>query len=400
MDMFKILLPFFVFMIVLSPSVSNDLDGLSSRFSDLTRGSFGGRNLAESSSMYALQDASSGRKSPLLDFVAQSGKELSDSDDYEESMLVLQEQMQREILEQRPFDKGGLVNYIISELKINPVELDRSSGTIIDQINLLERLINIYLQTLINDLTHVFGEKSGLSQPSLLKPELIKRRYGDAISMIRETLKLSISSSEDMLDLSFRFFVRSIVHILGDKCKVSSLDSHAEWQLKYDVFQRNISSIYSLFVAMSIDESKNKAMRANIEQIISPVLRVYYLDSCDYLETWYKTKRSTWSQGLQLLGARDSNTKKIFDTFDTSFRTLFPFVFDNPLTKKSIDDRRSVLLLSFDSTEREFVSSVSSVTSLFSWGAPNPTQETQSSSSVVTAPQPQKTSSGWGSWWG
>ncbi|MBX3456984.1 MAG: hypothetical protein KF820_01300 [Candidatus Paracaedibacteraceae bacterium] len=398
--MFKILLPFFVFKIVLSSSVSNDLDKFSSRFADLTRDSFGGGDLAESHSMYALHDASGGQKSPFLDFVVQDRKESPEPDDYEESMLVLQEQMQREKLEQRPFDKGGLVNYIISELKINPVELDRSSGTIIDQINLLERLINIYLKTLIDDLTHVFGEKSGLSQPSLLKPELIKRRYGDAISMIRETLKLSISSSEDMLNLSFRFFVRSVAHILGDKCKVNPLDSHTEWQMKYDVFQRNISSIYSLFVAMSIDESKNKAMRENIEQIISPVLRAYYLDSCDYLETWYKTKRSTWSQGLQLLGARDSNTKKIFDSFDTSFRTLFPFVFDNSLTKKSIDDRRSELLLSFDSTEREFASSVSSVTSLLSWGAPNPPQETQSSLSVVvTAPQAQKASSGWGAWW-
>ncbi len=393
--MFKILLPFFIFKTVALVASDQDLDRLSAQFSSVTRGSFVHSDLSESASLYELHNAAQGQG--LSDFVQRRGS--SDSDEDEEGTMILREKTQKEKSQQRQFDKKGLAHYIIHELSIDPVDLDKSSVTIIDQLNVLEQLINIHLKTLNDDLTHLLDEKSEMSRAQLMKPELIKRRYSDDIETIQTTLKLSFGSVENMLKLTFRYFILNVAGIFGEKCKISHNDLHSDWQLKYDLIQRNLSAIHSLFIAIGGDESKNRAMRSDIELILIPVLRTYYLHSCDYFEHWYKTKRSTWSQGLQLLGARSSNTKKIFDEFDTSFRTLFPFVLDNVLTLRDLNDRRSILLQSFDGTEKEFASNVSSVTGFLSWGTSSSAPTEQASSSVVVAPQPTKASSGWTSWW-
>ncbi len=391
--MFKILLPFFIFKTAVLVASDQDLDRLSAQFSSVTRGTFVRSDLSESESFYALHNAEG-----LSDFIQRRGS--SDSEEDDNGAMVLQELRQKERPEQRQIDKKGLAHYIIRELSIDPVDLDKSSGTIIDQLNVLEKLINIHLKTLNSDLTHLLDERSEMSHAQLMKPELIKRRYSDAIETIQSTLKLSFCSVEDMLNLTFRYFILNVVGIFGEKCKISDTDLHSDWQLKYDLIQRNLSAIHSLFIAIGRDESKNRAMRSDIERILNPALRTYYLDSCHYFEHWYKTKRSTWSQGLQLLGARSSNTKKIFDEFDTSFRTLFPFILDNASMLRDLNDRRSIVLQSFDGTEKEFASNVSSVTGFFSWGTSSslPTEQ-EASSSVVVAPQPTKASSGWTSWW-
>lgn len=386
--MFRILLPLVVFFGGFCRATDNDLiRGLSDQFSHLTRAN--SKMLPPSDSVYALDKAARGSPdTSLAAFIESSGSSPEPDSDYAERMELLQQQMRAAAIESRSFDKGGLANYIIKELHIQSSELDRSAGTVFDQINAVEKSINVLLKTLQSDLERCLKEGSPSSASEVLVPDQINRRYKDSIEIITSTLYLSQSVSEDMLNLTLRYFILNVMGVLGENCKFGREDTHESWKKKSDIMQRNAGSLRSLFLPK---------FRADMDNIINPVLARYYDDSCDFFTKWYKDHRSTWSQGLQYLGARDSNTKKLFEEFDTSFRAFLRFVLDDPVFSERIRQRKERLLADFNGTDQKFAEGVSSVGSYFSWGASS-SNATQTTS--IVSPQPVKSSatSGWG-WW-
>ena len=395
--MFRILLPLVVFFGDFCRAADDDpIRDLSAKFSHLTRAN--SKTLPPSQSIYALDSAA--RVSPdlsLTAFIESSGSSPEPDAEYAERMELSQQQMQAAAIESRLYDKRGLANYIIKELQIQPSELDRSVGTVFDQINAVEKLINIQLKTLQSDLERCLKEGSPLSTSEVLVPDQINRRYKDSIEIIRSTLYLSQSVSEDMLNLTLRYFILNVMGVLGENCKFGGDDTHESWKKKSDIMQRNAGSLRNLFLSLSIDERKNMIFRSEMDKLINPVLARYYDDSCDFFAKWYKDHRSTWSQGLQYLGARDSNTKKLFEEFDTSFRAFLRFVLDDPVISERIRQRKDKLLADFNGTDQKFAEGVSSVGSYFSWGASS-SNATQTTS--IVSPQPTKpaSTSGWG-WW-
>lgn len=402
--MIRILLPFALILPSIGSCYDNEddlLSGYTDRFSTVTRGD-SHPQLSTSSSVYALDAAAHGvdRLSPFSDFVSQGGSS-PEADDYEEQMMATMNEIQRKKEESRQFDKDGLANFIIREMRINPSDLDRSAGTILDRLNVVEGMINIHLKTLKEDIVHVFVEKSEMSKGNLITPDLIKRRYENAIGSIREVMSLSGASSDEMMNLAFRYFVMNVSGILTQNCEITPSDTHEIWQLKSDMLQRNIKTLQGLFSALSIEEKKNTLLSCEIEKLVQKGLVSFYDNTCSFFAQWYKNKRSTWSQGLQLIGARNSNTKLLFDNFDSAYRTLFPFLFNTALTKQHLDGKRAALFEVFNATEKGFAEAIPSVSSLFSWAAtPSPAQP--ESSAAILAPQPTKASasSGWGTWWG
>lgn len=388
--MFRILLPLFVFLNVSCQGFDAEVETLSRQFSSLTRGTSG--PISASESMYALNSAARPPSPQSLSGYIKSAGSSPDPDDYVARMEATQSQMQQDLIDARLFDKGGLANYIIHELKINSAELDRSVGTVLDQINTVEQLINVQLKSLKTDLDHAIGEASPVSSESLLNPDSIKRRYKESLEIIRSALRLSQVVDEEMLNLTFRYFVLNVMGVLDDHCKVNKSDTHENWQKKYSIFHRNASSLHSLFLSNSLDAKKTMDFRHEVEKLINAQLVHHYGDSCDFLAKWYKEKRSAWSQGLQYLGATESNTKKIFESYDTAFRTLFQFACDDPLVARKLNDKKSELLLAFESTDNGFKSGVASY---LSWRS-----GTSTSSATIASPQPTKpaNASGWG-WW-
>lgn len=394
--MFRILLPLVVFFSDFCRAADQDqIRDLSDRFAHLTRAN--SNVLLPSQSIYALNAAARTPEPSLTAFIESGGSSPEPNSEYAERMELMQQQMQAATLESRQFDKGGLANFIIKELHIQPSELDRSAGTVLDQINVVEKLINIQLKALKSDLERCLKERNPSSTNEVLVPDQINRRYKDSIDIITSALYLSQSVSEDMLNLTLRYFILNVMGVLGENCKFGGDDTHESWKKKSDIMQRNAGSLRNLFLSLSLDERKNTVFRSEMDKLINPVLARYYDESCSFFAKWYKDHRSTWSQGLQYLGARDSNTKKLFEEFDTSFRAFLRFVLDDPVISERIRQRKERLLADFDGTDQKFAAGVSSVGSYFSWGASS-SKATQTTS--IVSPQPTKpaASSGW-VWW-
>lgn len=397
MVMFKILLLSGLSFISLSMA-ADDPDGLSRQFSGVTRGP-SMVYLHPSDSTYALDSA--GRTSPFADYVTHNSSDEEDDEEYERHVEAISKKLAFQKEKDREFCSDGLVSFILKELGLNRLDLNQSAGTVLDKINAVESLMNIHLKALNTDLDHVWVEKSELSYKKLTDPSDISNRYDAAIRMIRNVLNLGQGTEEELLNLAFSFFAMNVARLFSDKCSVKSSDTQSDWQRKYDIFYRNIKSIHNVFSCLSMSEQKNNDVKRSIEKITEPHLIKFYYSTCDFFAEWYKTKRSTLSQGLEFIGAKDSNTKKMFDSFDASYRTIFAFIFENYQIKTDLDDRKKKLLATFDETEKGFMDNITSVTNYLPWRTTVSTaaEDLPSTSTSLKAPQPTKASSGWGGWW-
>lgn len=371
-----------------------DISRMTGDFASVTRMPSVSGNISMSESLYALDRVGTDRSpSPLKEYIDR-GSDGDSDDDYEQRMEATMSAIKAEKQKERKYGEESLVSFLMLKQGVRQEDLNSLSLTVVQHLDTIEAIITVLLEKLEGDLINALKEKGVTSYTNLSEIKELTARHKSEINTINKTFT---NVGDELIPLIFSYYSKNMSNLLNRYCKPDKADAQEQWQRKMTILTMNIYCHLDQFAELFMSNSRTISVAKATTKAVQPALVSFYLETCEYFTHWYSHNRSSITQGLSWLGARESNTRKLFISFDSEYQVKFSFLFKDVLVGKDLKEKNSAVLAHFDRTDRGFSEGVSALSNLLSWNSTKPAIAEPSLAPSSSNPKSGKGT--WSSWW-
>ncbi|WP_032112764.1 hypothetical protein [Candidatus Paracaedibacter symbiosus] len=252
----------------------------------------------------------------------------------------------------------GLENFMNTKYKSQYEAICLSSW---DKFEWLTNSIKSNLDTIHLNIKHINTDFSKLSIEDMLNATEQSSRYLE----ISEEINRQCSDINDFRLIVYNYYVKELAKTLLKLCDFNyEADTLETWQTKTTIVMVNLYEFFKTQKHEEIPEERQLTIEETFMMVFPALeepLLDFYKKCTGFLVYRYTHERNFVSQGLNLLGAKSSETKRLFEWLKEQFPLRFPSIDQKSKLYKEIEEMNATCKLKFDEQDQKLSNQVSNL---------------------------------------